>query len=873
MNSLVLFAFLWTSFANPSNEAKPWTYYFMQNTLTDKQTVSEEIADIHRLGFSGILLTDSRGYWVDDDHLLLPTDQHIRWGSDEWLDLMEHVIRECAKHDIRMALNVAASGGHLRGEEDVKGDNPKYLAYRLYRPGEVFEKPESPYFRDVATFTLKVDGEPDFDGAWHGAGDGIFSTAASASKRRDGEYAKRMPAVVDKNGNVVVRFGSDIMPNIPNDIDVLDRTAVRRHLDKVIGKLAARVPGLVGTDRAFAYCYNVSWEGMMPTWSATFAEDYRRYAGYDLMPLLPVLAGFDLKGAKPYAELMRDYRASRGKMMCDHMYGEVKRWAHERGMGAISESGGPWPRNPQTFGEQDQLAFLAANDVPQGEFWPTANNCSPDARHAVRYGRFIDRGPVFAGRTYDLPIVSSESFTHMQRHYSVDPAFLKPLGDITLANGINRIVWHTYSTSPRRYGCPGVEYFAGSHINRNVTWTKDLPAFISYLARCQALLQWGHPVVDIAVKGGVKPYTGWATKQNGFFRQKVSDEMDVVIPKGYEFDVVGDDALAKNPKLLERYRTVWPAKIDYAPDVETSSDWLWTHRTDGRGTDVYFLAGEGEAKLTFRAAAKSVEVWDAVNVTRTAAKATPTADGRTTVDLTLPIGGSCFVVFSPAVSKGASRSAASKVECQTTVPGPWQVSFENHPFIMTAVPAPMTMTDLIDWTTQGSGCTASVTDASRVGASTDLRYFSGTATYRTTVVLPTRDASVTGKSPRYVLSLGKVPSGIAHVFVNDVDCGTVWCEPWEADITKALAALNTQHSTLNICIRYTNNWYNRFVGDCFLPEGEHVLKSNVRSWAKNRERGEQAWRAKPTVYSGYCPNDPLQPSGLLGPVKIIGLGE
>lgn len=75
-NVLLLLASLWTMFENPPRESKPWTYYFWQNSLTDRETIAEEIADIARLGFSGILLTDSRGYWVDDNHLLLPKERH-----------------------------------------------------------------------------------------------------------------------------------------------------------------------------------------------------------------------------------------------------------------------------------------------------------------------------------------------------------------------------------------------------------------------------------------------------------------------------------------------------------------------------------------------------------------------------------------------------------------------------------------------------------------------------------------------------------------------------------------------------------------------------------------------------------------------------
>ena len=35
---------------------------------------------------------------------------------------------------------------------------------------------------------------------------------------------------------------------------------------------------------------------------------------------------------------------------------------------------------------------------------------------------------------------------------------------------------------------------------------------------------------------------------------------------------------------------------------------------------------------------------------------------------------------------------------------------------------------------------------------------------------------------------------------------------------------------------------------------------------------KRQWSREPTLYSGYCPNDPLQPSGLLGPVRVLREG-
>ena len=859
---------LYAGFVEPPQDAKPWTYWFWSNSLTDKETMSEELADIAKLGFGGLLLTDSRGYWDDENHVCNPPAA-IRWGGDEWIDLQAHGIREAAKHGLKYTINVAASGGHLRGDVDVGNDSPKFLKCRNYLPGETFETPDIPNFRDVAVFAVRT-AEPAVAGPWRDAGDGFFSMEGNVGKRMGGEALKIRKALEVRELKsaadgaalgkdwTIVRIGVGTVPGHEVDIDVLDNAAVWRHLDRVFGRLLERIPGLYGADKTFVGLYNVSWEGLMPTWSATFEEDFRKIAGYELHPLLPALAGFDLppspSPSHPYthSSFMRDFRHSRGVMMCDHLYGAVREWAHRRGMLAYSESGGPWGnrRDPRTFGECDQLGFLAANDFPQGEFWPLyENGTNADCRHANRNGRYIVKGIVSAAHIYDKPIASIEAFTHMHRHWSVDPAFLKATGDQAFADGINLIVWHTYTTSPlKRFGTPGLEYFAGSHINRNVTWHDEFPPMVKYLARCQYLLQRGKPVTDVAVLVGDRAYTGWGERKNGRYRNLVADDLPITIPQGFSYDAVNDDAMAKNPQLLSRYRIVYDARKPEArkgtvdvkgllPDVETASEYTWCHRRIG-STDAYFLAGEGPAELTFRAAAPAVEVWDAVTGKRTAAEATKLADGRTKVALDLPIGGSCFVVF---LEKGLPSSTSPKSDVSRPaleISGPWDVSFAYHKCIAAKPPAPVKLDKLVDFTTRD-----------------DLKHFSGTATYKTKFTL-----SSSLFPPPSSLSLGTVPSGLAHVYVNGQDCGTVWCEPWEADISAAV-----KDGVNELEIRYVNNWYNRLVGDCLLPEAERVTRSALRYWNVPR-KGKNHWEIKPTIYSGYSSYDPLQPSGLLGPV-------
>ena len=158
----------------------------------------------------------------------------------------------------------------------------------------------------------------------------------------------------------------------------------------------------------------------------------------------------------------------------------------------------------------------------------------------------------------------------------------------------------------------------------------------------------------------------------------------------------------------------------------------------------------------------------------------------------------------------------------------------------------MTMDALRDWTTFGTDGQA---------GSGEIRYFSGTATYATTLTLTAEQAAKMS-----ALSIGALPSGMARVRVNGVEAGVVWCAPW-----KIAATFKTGVNQIEIDV--TNNWYNRLLGDCFLTPDTQVTKSTLRYW-KEARKGDpvKPWSQIPTIFSGYSVSDALQPAGLLGPV-------
>ena len=104
---------------------------------------------------------------------------------------------------------------------------------------------------------------------------------------------------------------------------------------------------------------------------------------------------------------------------------------------------------------------------------------------------------------------------------------------------MNRLVWHEFTSSPASAGLPGQEYFAGTHLNPQVTWWSQADAFLLYLNRCQFLMQQGHAVADVLYYYG--------DQVPNFVRLKADDPAKAL--PGFDYDVTDEDALVYSLRL------------------------------------------------------------------------------------------------------------------------------------------------------------------------------------------------------------------------------------------------------------------------------------------------------------------------------------
>ncbi len=258
------------------------------------------------------------------------------------------------------------------------------------------------------------------------------------------------------------------------------------------------------------------------------------------------------------------------------------------------------------------------------------------------------------------------------------------------------------------------------------------------------------------------------------------------------------------------------------PDFETDGPIRYAHRRAG-GLDIYFVANREnapvEAKCLFRTAGGRAELWDPMDGSMRPLPVAGDAKGRSAVALKFEPHGSFFVVFgAKGKTAGSPGSPFPEYETIAPLPGPWTVGFDPG---LGGPAGPVAWASLDDWAARPEE---------------GIRHYSGTAAYRTSLVLPT------GARGSLALDLGRVEV-MARVKLNGRDLGVRWMAPFRFELGDAA---KPGENELEIVV--ANLWPNRLIGDQGLPEEKRV------SW---------------TTRNPYKPGDPLLPSGLLGPVVLV----
>jgi hypothetical protein len=983
-----------SGFRKPPAQAELRCYWWWLKGNTTTGTITSDLEGMKAKGYAGAILVDADGSG-QAGNLETPSGPSI--GSPQWIALFVHALQVAQKLGLEISLNVTSrwdvgiiGGGTVTPADAMKmltwsrtvvtGGGPKTL--HLSAPPA-----ENGFYRPIAVLAYPLRYGPALPGSAGSKRRPIQNLAFKTASMETGfsmpqsdKVLRSAPAVAGEEdaevGDVVdlssrLRHNGKLQWDFPSgawEVLLIGYTDTAKHLQDSAGRTTglpldamsaeafdhywqdAVAPLLqaahpyIGT--SLRYLVTDSWEAGGTNWTEGFREEFRRRRGYDPLPYLPIVAGRILSSRETSNRFLFDLRRTLADLIAENYYAHFAERARQQGLGTHPEAGGPHGA------PIDALENFRSTAFPQTEFWVVSGT-----HRATDEQRFFVKEASSAAHIYGKPFASAEGPTSMNpAAWSESLAGdLQPTIDHAFTEGLNRLYWHEFTSSPGVYGQPGQEYFAGTHLNPNVTWWRQAAPFLLALNRAQFLMQQGHPVSDLLYFYG--------EQVPGFVRLRADDPAHA--GSGYDYDVVNEDALLhrmepdgsglRTPEGVQ-YRALalpdsghlswaalqWVSRFvrqggtvigqkpsgplglipgDTQAEYTRLADRLWEGcekgepvAHDGRGlihctsdarsalaamdiapdfsyelsrplsdseneqalnyvhrrtenADIYFVrsarAEEIKATLSFRTCGRTPELWVPDDGTTTPALIYRTTEnGRTEIPLSFPPRGSVFLIFArpvgrhlvamerdgtpvfPSIRQGTGTFSAGEQQFIATTPGTYTATDSQgrqHTFVVRAA----TSEPLGPWTLSfpaGWGAPISV-PIDRFNSWTEsmnpgIRYFSGTATYRSILHLPT-DGLPPGQ--QLWLDLGQARE-IATVVVNSRRVGTLWRAPFAARID---AQVHAGSNTIEIQV--TNLWPNRLIGDLQPSTTEKFTHTNVRAYTKD---------------------SPLLPSGILEPVVL-----
>ena len=626
-----------------------------------------------------------------------------------------------------------------------------------------------------------------------------------------------------------------------------------------------------------------SHEAGPENWTEGFDTAFQTRRGYDLHRYLPALAGYVVGSVAETEVFYNDMRRTIADMMADNYFGTFDRLCRKNGLVLTAQASG----NAQNI-VSDNFQAKGRVEKPQGEFW---------AKHI--HGSYDMKESSSAAHVYGKPIASAEAYTDAR--YSNSLADLKNLADFAYCFGLNEFVVCASAYQPWLDKCPGSTANGRQYcLNRNNTYWNYSRPFWDYQARCAAMMRQGRPVVDLCVYAGDDtPMTVLASRlpqvpegydfdvctTDGLMSRMTVKDGQITLPDSMRYRMLVLEHGARVPyKTLQRIadmveqgmavygeRPIMASRTDLSEQkvYETLADRLWPSlekcgvvnygkgRVYSRGslslalkreglrpdmliksgnrpdnkvyfahrtlpeTDIYFVFNHSEAPYdtltTLRTPCKYLQRWNPVTGERFQLK-TSIQDGGLSTRLTLRPSESCFLIATDCSADSLKYYSWAEHPDVYKIPGAWTIDYDTQK----GGPGKVRTMFLQDWTqSKDEG----------------IKYYSGSAVYENVFKMPAKQLF------QQVSVRCHIPNGLAVLAVNGHEVGTLWCNPYELDITPYV-----KKGQNKIRLEVVNSLYNRMIGDAVHPDKK------------------QYTQAIPPIVTA---DTPLVPSGIVGDVELL----
>ncbi len=575
-----------TNFQHPESTSGVNCWWWWLNGNVNEAAIIKDLEAMKSKNFHGAMIFDAGGHNQRGNRDI--PDGPL-YGSDPWNELFVFALDEARRLELKMGFNIQ-SGWNLGGPRVTPQYAAKQISYSQARvSGDKsislqLEQPESrfDFYKDIAVlaFPLKesnkieegisdLDLKLGFRELGFSAPDCRFllenepranKLEENQSYRVNKNEINDLSQMMDARGNLnweapagewmVLRIGytctnSHVSTSSNNwqgsVLDYMSKEAFDFYWSDVVEPIFEAAGDHVGT--TLKYMETDSWECGGMNWTDKFPEEFMQYRGYDLISYLPIVAGYVVDDLETSNAFLADFRKTLADLVAFNHYARFQEYAHKYGMGIQPESAGPHA------GPMDGIKNYGFSDIVMSEFW------SPSLHRPLPENRFYLKQASSAAHIYGKKIVGAESFTTIGPHWNDELWHdQKSAFDHEICAGLNRMYFHTFTCSPPEMGLPGQEYFAGTHVNPQVTWWEQSGAFIDYMHRTQSVVQEGKFVADVlyyygdhvpnvfpykhADPAGVMPGFDYDVTDETIFLQLKTKDGKIVVPGGVEYRVL-----------------------------------------------------------------------------------------------------------------------------------------------------------------------------------------------------------------------------------------------------------------------------------------------------------------------------------------------
>lgn len=455
-----------------TKETKAGSRWWWHGSAVDKENLKWQMEQLAAAGIGNLEITPIYGVKGHEA-------KNIAYLSDKWLEMLNYVQQQgdALGIDIDMTTGTGwpLGGPMVKKEEsasklvtetfEVTGDGTKEISHTLTTSNGTLQRvmafPQSGNDGTVTNLTEQVSGKvlkwTPPAGQWK----------IIAAYNQYGVMQVKRPSP-GSEGYVVDYFSADAVANY------------LKYFDNRFTAANGRWP------HSF---FNDSYEINAANWTPKMFEEFETRRGYKLEENLDKLLNRD-------KQVYADYRQTLSDMLQENFTRQWTAWAHRHGATT---------RN-QAHGSPGNLIDLYAEaDIPETENFYLNNfgikglrydkgfyNDALSSRATLKYASS-------AAHITGKPLTSSESMTWLTEHFRTSLSQIKPELDLLFASGVNHVLFHGTSYSPKDVAWPGWKFYAAIDMSPTNSIWYDAPNMMKYIERVQSFLQMGKPDNDVLV--------------------------------------------------------------------------------------------------------------------------------------------------------------------------------------------------------------------------------------------------------------------------------------------------------------------------------------------------------------------------------------